>query len=93
MAHRQRILQKKKWKAALQRSVSKKLDAPSWLWSSVVDLVAHHETAYIEHCRRYALSAFDFQTSGIYKGRLVRREQAMLTHSTAAIWLGVSCLG
>jgi uncharacterized protein (DUF2252 family) len=33
------------------------LDAPSWLWSSVVDLVAVHETAYLEHCRRFALAA------------------------------------
>ena len=31
------------------------LDAPSWLWSSVVELAAAHESAYLEHCRRYAL--------------------------------------
>jgi len=37
--------------------VSKSLDAPSWLWSSVVELMASHESAYLEHCRRYALSA------------------------------------
>jgi len=34
---------------------SAKLDAPSWLWSSVVELAAAHETAYLEHCREYAL--------------------------------------
>ena len=34
---------------------SKRLDAPSWLWSSIVGLVASHEAAYLEHCRRYAL--------------------------------------
>ena len=32
------------------------LDAPSWLWSSVVELAAAHEAAYLEHCRRYALA-------------------------------------
>lgn len=30
------------------------LDAPSWLWSSVVQLMAIHEAAYLEHCRAYA---------------------------------------
>jgi uncharacterized protein (DUF2252 family) len=34
---------------------SAQLDAPSWLWSSVVELAATHESAYLEHCRRYAL--------------------------------------
>ena len=33
------------------------LDAPSWLWSSVVELMASHELAYLDHCRRYALGA------------------------------------
>lgn len=32
-----------------------RLNAPSWLWSSVVELVSMHELAYLEHCRRYAL--------------------------------------
>jgi len=35
---------------------SAKLDAPSWLWTSVVELAATHEAAYLEHCRRYALA-------------------------------------
>jgi uncharacterized protein (DUF2252 family) len=35
------------------------LDAPSWLWSSVVELVANHEAAYLEHCRKYALEAVE----------------------------------
>jgi uncharacterized protein (DUF2252 family) len=34
---------------------TKRLDAPSWLWSSVVELAAAHESAYLEHCRAYAL--------------------------------------
>jgi uncharacterized protein (DUF2252 family) len=46
---------RKEWRAELYRHRLKNIDAPSWLWSSVVDLVAHHETAYFEHCRRYAL--------------------------------------
>ena len=44
------------WLAELRRNQSNSLDAPSWLWNSVVDLVAAHEAAYLQHCRRYALS-------------------------------------
>jgi uncharacterized protein (DUF2252 family) len=44
------------WLAELARNRSGALDAPSWLWSSVVELTAAHEAAYLEHCRRYALS-------------------------------------
>jgi uncharacterized protein (DUF2252 family) len=43
------------WLGELQRSRSKSLDAPSWLWNSVVELVGAHEAAYLQHCRRYAL--------------------------------------
>jgi len=35
------------------------LDAPGWLWSSVVDLLSVHEAAYLEHCRRFALDRRD----------------------------------
>jgi uncharacterized protein (DUF2252 family) len=42
------------WRRELTRHHHKTLEAPSWLWSSVVDLVASHEAAYLEHCRRYA---------------------------------------
>lgn len=42
------------WRAELGRNRSKSLDAPSWLWSSIVDLIVVHEAAYLEHCRRYA---------------------------------------
>jgi uncharacterized protein (DUF2252 family) len=45
------------WRDDLKRQRSKDLDAPSWLWSSVVELIASHEIAYLEHCRRYALEA------------------------------------
>jgi uncharacterized protein (DUF2252 family) len=46
-----------RWLAELAQSRSKAIDAPSWLWTSVVDLVATHEAAYLEHCRRYALAS------------------------------------
>lgn len=42
------------WLSKLRKQHSKSLDAPSWLWSSVVALIADHETAYLEHCRQYA---------------------------------------
>ncbi len=45
------------WLVELQGSRSGTLDAPSWLWNSVVDLVGTHESAYLEHCRRYAMEA------------------------------------
>jgi hypothetical protein len=45
------------WLKELRRNRSKTIDAPSWLWSSVVELVASHESAYLEHCRRHPLAA------------------------------------
>jgi uncharacterized protein (DUF2252 family) len=45
---------RKSWMAELDRNRSKSLDAPGWMWRSVVELIALHETAYLEHCRRYA---------------------------------------
>ena len=51
---------RRKWRAELSLSRSKRLDAPSWLWSSIVSLVASHEAAYLEHCRRYALESDEF---------------------------------
>ena len=45
------------WHKELQRNRSRSLDAPSWLWSSIVELIGTHESAYLEHCRRYALQA------------------------------------
>ena len=43
------------WRTELRKGRSKTLDAPGWLWSSIVDLVASHEAGYLHHCRRYAL--------------------------------------
>ncbi|MDE1167255.1 MAG: DUF2252 domain-containing protein [Pseudomonas sp.] len=47
---------RKAWISDLQLNRSKTLEAPSWLWSSVVQLVGSHEQGYLEHCRRYALA-------------------------------------
>jgi uncharacterized protein (DUF2252 family) len=43
-----------RWRRALDGNRARDLDAPSWLWSSVVDLMVSHEAAYLEHCRRHA---------------------------------------
>ncbi len=47
---------RRQWRKELQRNRSRTLDAPTWLWSSIVELVAAHEAAYLEHCRKYALA-------------------------------------
>jgi uncharacterized protein (DUF2252 family) len=47
--------QRKQWIRELAKNRSKSLDAPSWLWRSAVDLIAIHESAYLEHCRQFAL--------------------------------------
>jgi uncharacterized protein (DUF2252 family) len=45
---------RKGWFKELERNRTTTLEAPSWLWSSVVSLIGSHEVAYLEHCRRYA---------------------------------------
>jgi uncharacterized protein (DUF2252 family) len=45
------------WSKTLSERRSKTLDAPSWLWSSIVDLVGIHEASYLEHCRRLLSAA------------------------------------
>jgi uncharacterized protein (DUF2252 family) len=45
---------RREWHRALTHNHSKRLDAPSWLWSSVVQLMVSHEAGYLEHCRSYA---------------------------------------
>ena len=56
-ARQMSVQQRRSWLDELGRNRSKTLDAPSWLWSSIIDLVGTHEVAYLEHCRRYALAA------------------------------------
>ena len=46
-----------KWLTELRAAYSKTIDAPTWLWRSVVDLSGIHESAYLEHCRKHALAA------------------------------------
>ena len=46
---------RKAFSATFKTRRSSPLDAPSWLWSSVVELLSAHEAAYLEHCRSYAL--------------------------------------
>ena len=41
------------WRDELSRNRPANLEAPGWLWSSVVELMASHEAGYLEHCRRY----------------------------------------
>jgi uncharacterized protein (DUF2252 family) len=56
-AHARQMNEKdrKAWSTELERYRTKTLDAPSWLWSSVVSLIGNHETASLEHCRKYAM--------------------------------------
>jgi uncharacterized protein (DUF2252 family) len=46
------------WRDELSLHRSKTLNAPSWLWSSVVELLVSHERSYLDHCRRYAVATF-----------------------------------
>ncbi len=48
---------RRSWAAELRRHHDGGLDAPSWLWTAVVALVARHEGGYLDHCRAYALKA------------------------------------
>lgn len=47
------------WLRALAGSHGPDLDAPRWLWRSVVELVSMHEAAYLDHCLAYALDTSD----------------------------------
>ena len=44
------------WLNCLTKARPGDLDAPNWLWSSVVSLLSIHEGAYLEHCRLFALA-------------------------------------
>jgi uncharacterized protein (DUF2252 family) len=45
------------WLSVLEADRRGMIDAPSWLWESVVSLAGSHEAGYLDHCRRYALAA------------------------------------
>ena len=53
-AHGRQLSQKasRAWRAEIRKHRSKRLDAPGWLWGSVVTLIGEHERGYLEHCRR-----------------------------------------
>lgn len=44
---------RKAWHRTLRASRSKQVEAPSWLWQSIVDALASHERGYLQHCRRH----------------------------------------
>lgn len=46
----------KSWLGDISKHRSRSLEAPSWLWTSVTQLLVDHEGTYLEHCRQYALS-------------------------------------
>jgi uncharacterized protein (DUF2252 family) len=46
---------RKEWRGELERTRSKSLNAPGWLWTSLVELLADHERGYLDHCRQFAL--------------------------------------
>ena len=46
---------RREFAASINVRKAAKLNAPNWLWASVVELASTHEAAYLEHCRRYAL--------------------------------------
>ena len=45
---------RQKWRKEMAVNRTKTLNAPSWLWTSVVELMVSHEGAYLDHCRRYS---------------------------------------
>lgn len=47
--------ERRAWAQEIKSRHKSDLNAPRWLWSGVLDLVALHEKAYLEHCRLYAL--------------------------------------
>jgi uncharacterized protein (DUF2252 family) len=55
-AHAQQMTpeEKKSWRGELSRYRPKTFDAPSWLWTSMAELLVSREREYLEHCRRYA---------------------------------------
>jgi uncharacterized protein (DUF2252 family) len=57
------------WLEAFRKKSAPHLKAPARLWASVVDLVALHEGAYLEHCREHALRATN--TSSLAAGAVV----------------------
>jgi len=49
--------QRENWLSDLKKKRTPDLNAPAWLWQTVVALLSTHEKAYLEHCRQYALAS------------------------------------
>jgi uncharacterized protein (DUF2252 family) len=47
---------RERWRSTLVEASASSLEAPTWLWADVVELLGIHEAAYLDHCRRYALA-------------------------------------
>ncbi|HEY0252098.1 MAG TPA: DUF2252 family protein [Kofleriaceae bacterium] len=58
-AHRRQldVTATRAWLAELRSHRTKNIEAPNWLWTALIQLVALHEHAYLEHCRQYALAS------------------------------------
>jgi uncharacterized protein (DUF2252 family) len=49
--------ERRDWCKELRRNRAKALNAPPWLWRSVVDLLLDHQKGYFEHCRAVSAAA------------------------------------
>jgi len=58
---------RKDWAKELRRNRAKSLDAPSWFWRSVVDLLIDHQSGYLEHCRAFANASEGGRSRGRYE--------------------------
>ena len=47
---------RREWAAVLEADRRGMIDAPTWLWESIVSLAGSHEAGYLDHCRRYAMA-------------------------------------
>ena len=47
---------REQWRSTLVNASASSLEAPTWLWADVVELLGIHEAAYLDHCRRHALT-------------------------------------
>jgi uncharacterized protein (DUF2252 family) len=46
--------EKRDWARRITHDRDANIEAPSWLWRTVVDLAGAHEVGYLDHCRRFA---------------------------------------
>jgi hypothetical protein len=91
---------RKDWQRELLRSRSRSLNAPSWLWTSLVELLADHERGYLDHydalvghqrARSAAASAFATISSGTLSIGFVLFFSAAFARSTRLIKRARSC--